>query len=1229
MIKIKTLAFLGMLILFIGSCTTYKARYKTPDHNQAVHSPDSISHIFYLIGDAGNSPLGERSRALSAFKSELSNAPKHSTAVFLGDNIYPSGMPDKDHKGRKLAEYRIDIQTEVASRFKGKVIVIPGNHDWYSDGLKGLKRQEKRVEEKLGKNSFLPEDGCPLKREKINDEVDLLVIDSQWFLEDWDRHPTINDDCDIRSREQFFEEVEGYITKSQGKLLLIAIHHPLMSNGGHGGQFSLDKQLFPVGNSIPLPGLGTLMNLVRMTGGVSPQDIQSKPYRELTKRLFTLARQADNVVFVSGHEHNMQYMEREGIPMIISGSGSKIAPAGIKKDGLFSYGGQGYVKLEVATDGRAVARFYGEKNNFSEPLFSTLVKPGERGGEYRVWPETYPKTVKSAIYDKEEVEKGKLYQALWGDHYRKEYAVEVEAKTVLLDTLYGGLTPLRAGGGHQTNSLRLEDKDGRQYMMREVRKGAIRFLQAVAFKDQYIEEDLRDSYTESLLMDFYTTALPYAALAVGELSDAIGVLHANPQLYYVPKQKALGKYNDRYGDALYLIEERVTDGHGSVESFAYSDKIISTTDMIKKLRRKDENEIDERLYIRSRLFDMLLGDWDRHGDQWRWAKSGEEDGKTLYKPIPRDRDQVFSDFDGPILGLVTRMVPATRLMQNYSPKIRDLKWFNFEPFPLDMAVLNDHNLKDWKEEAKYIYDRIDRDVVDRAFALLPPEMDRENLKQIADVMLQRKEYLQEMAETYYGMLKRYPIVYGTDKDDHFVITRKAGGITVVEAYRIIKGEKAEKFIDLTFTRDETKEIWLYGLDDDDVFEVKGEGDKEIPIKILGGQNNDIYRIENTKRITVYDYKSKPNTFETRVKSRISDKYDLNVYDYKKVRTTTGQLFPDVGYNPDDGVKLGLKYTYTVKGLRQNPYNSQHSIKGGYYFATQGFDLDYSGEIVGLTSNWSFGADARFTSPLFSVNYFGYGNESLNPEDELGMDYNRVRMSSIGISPKMMWKGYRGAYFEVGPVFETVEIDRTSGRYISGFAENAELFDWQKFFGAEMSYGYSNFDNTSLPTLGMHLDITAGYRSNLANSRDFFYFIPQLRLTLPVDVKGNVVFATKFKARFNTGREFEFYQGASIGGVDGLRGYRNQRFTGRTSFYNNNDLRVNITRFRTGLFPVTLGTYAGFDYGRVWTEDDRSTRWHNAAGGGLYLNAIDMFTANVSFFNSKDGNRVMFGMGFNF
>ena len=50
---------------------------------------------------------------------------------------------------------------------------------------------------------------------------------------------------------------------------------------------------------------------------------------------------------------------------------------------------------------------------------------------------------------------------------------------------------------------------------------------------------------------------------------------------------------------------------------------------------------DQDQVLRSRLFDIWIGDWDRHDDQWRWASFKDKNGFTYYQPIPRDRDQIF------------------------------------------------------------------------------------------------------------------------------------------------------------------------------------------------------------------------------------------------------------------------------------------------------------------------------------------------------------------------------------------------------------------------------------------------------------------------------------------------------------------------------------------------------------------------------------------------------------
>ena len=62
--------------------------------------------------------------------------------------------------------------------------------------------------------------------------------------------------------------------------------------------------------------------------------------------------------------------------------------------------------------------------------------------------------------------------------------------------------------------------------------------------------------------------------------------------------------------------------------------------MIENLIEDNDNRVDQNFVVRNRLFDMWIGDWDRHDDQWRWAEFKEDNG-SIYRPIPRDRDQAF------------------------------------------------------------------------------------------------------------------------------------------------------------------------------------------------------------------------------------------------------------------------------------------------------------------------------------------------------------------------------------------------------------------------------------------------------------------------------------------------------------------------------------------------------------------------------------------------------------
>ncbi|MEZ4792551.1 MAG: metallophosphoesterase [Gelidibacter sp.] len=411
----KNLKILLVLIVLglVHSCATYKpqVRYEEDKANQFPNK--EIDRTFYLIGDAGLSPPNGLSLGLNAFKKYISKKDtKNDFALFLGDNIYPAGMPNEDDSYRKEAEHNMDAQFETVKDFEGLTIFIPGNHEWYSDGLKGLEDEEKYVEKALGKDSFLPEKGCPMESIDISDTVQLIILDTQWYLENWDKHPTINDECEIKTRERLMLEVEGEIKKAQGKTVVIAMHHPMYSNGVHGGQFAFKKHLYPTQCNIPVPILSSLTVQVRTQGGISIQDRYNELYNNLMKRLETLATESGNITFVSGHEHTLQYIETEHIKQIVSGSGSKESYATLSDNGHFSYGKQGFAVYTVFKDGSSWVQYFGAEAGEPKLLFQKEVYPPALHYDISKLPDTFPNEVEVSVYSDGETDKKGFYETL-------------------------------------------------------------------------------------------------------------------------------------------------------------------------------------------------------------------------------------------------------------------------------------------------------------------------------------------------------------------------------------------------------------------------------------------------------------------------------------------------------------------------------------------------------------------------------------------------------------------------------------------------------------------------------------------------------------------------------------------------------------------------------------------------------------------------------------------------
>ena len=249
--------------------------------------------------------------------------------------------------------------------------------------------------------------------------------------------------------------LKTFLKKEQTKTKIIAIHHPIHSKSREG--------------------------FFAKTGGLSIDDFQNKQYRTLRNRLLTVARQHESVLFVSGHDKNLQFINERGVPQVISGAAGTINKlrAVSKETGNFTHNENGFARLDIYDDGSLKVGFnVNSKTIFTKVLFNTTKKKVSFKFKPR---DSFKSTQKASIYTKEETKKSGFYRSLWGEHYREYYGKLVDAPVVFLDTLWGGLVPLKRGGGQQSKSLRLQDKDGKQFVMRALRKSTTKFFTSQCF----------------------------------------------------------------------------------------------------------------------------------------------------------------------------------------------------------------------------------------------------------------------------------------------------------------------------------------------------------------------------------------------------------------------------------------------------------------------------------------------------------------------------------------------------------------------------------------------------------------------------------------------------------------------------------------------------------------------------------------------------------------------------
>jgi hypothetical protein len=785
-----------------------------------------------------------------------------------------------------------------------------------------------------------------------------------------------------------------------------------------------------------------------------------------------------------------------------------------------------------------------------------------------------------------EYKKPKFFQTLWGRNRRVEWTTPVRVPVVYLDTIYGGLHPYQQGGGNETKSLRLTNADGKEFTLRSINKS----------RDDVVAPEFKGTFIEDIIQDGVSMSYPYAAFALPSMQQYAGIPHTNPILVYIPAQPALDTFSKRFENDLYLLEQRPDGDWSGADNLGNFAKFNSTDKVIENLLEDNCNSADQYAFIKVRLFDMLINDWDRHEDNWRWGVT-DTAGKLFYTPVPRDRDQAFYTMNGLLIGFV---VASQRLgfMQNFSYRVKEVKLLNLEQRNMDRFFTNRMNLNDWTKAAKELQQSLTDSVIIQSVKGMPPEIFDVSGVELIEKLKSRRSQLQDFAKKYYLFIAKEIQIRGTKKSEYFEVNRLNTGETVVSVFSLNK--QLEKNDTPFYTRVikpvETKEIRLYGIGGEDIFTIHDKS-PNIKLRIIAGPDHDSVVVYAGTRLHIYDDYS--NGYKTTsAKLHLSNDSSIHTFNYEGYDYDVKQLLPYILFNNRDRWYFGFNYTFLKHRWRREPYANTSTIGINYYGTTRAISASASVQYPNIFGKWDLTLFGGYNA-LKWTNFFGTGNKTLLGSQN--RSYNRMRSIDWSVKTGISTQTRKSSVAFLA-LFQGVKISDDTSRYVAKVLQDPKEFRPNYYAGIQLTYTYSAVNDSIVPTKGFtFLANTGGYR-NLTKSDIFQNLAVRLQAYLPL--AGNFSLAVRGGFETIIGNSSiinnaQFNQHAVIGGPVNIRGFRAERFWGKTSFYNQNELRY-ITNIKTHLMNAKAGLLAFFDNGRVWLPGEKSKTLHTSYGGGILL-----------------------------
>ncbi|WP_158827607.1 BamA/TamA family outer membrane protein [Mucilaginibacter lacusdianchii] len=1168
---------------------------------------DSVLYRIVYIGDAGELDPQQSGVLRHAANNII---PGKSTVVYLGDNIYPTGMGLPGSREEEETKNILQSQFKPMRQKGAPVYFIPGNHDWDRMGPRGLAKAKRQweyiAEQKDSLLKVIPEDGCPGPYEiKVNNDITIIAFDSEWWLHLFSKDNP-NADCDCKTNDEIIAKMRELLYKNRDKIIMLCDHHPFQSYGHHGGYYNLADYFFPLTSVkhslyIPLPGLGALYPFLRANFATA-QDQGHPLYRNMVQQIDAVFDGFPNVIHISGHEHGLQFINGKQM-QVVSGSGAKQAFVKKGKNALYAASIGGYVTADLLCSKQIKFTYYASEDSVLRQVF-TYTKPYvsvseelEASGE----PLMQDSIIVKAHPQFDEV--SNFHRKLYGENYRKEWAAPVKLPVIRISDAKGGLKPVQLGGIHQTASLILKDAQGKQWVLSNIEK----------YPEVILTQAQKETLAKSWLRDAMSAQHPYATLMAPVLANAVKVSHTNPIIGWVSPDAKLGYYNKIFAKTICILEEYNPGGRSD-----------NTGNMLKSLDRDNDNLIDTAEFFKARLLDWFMGDWDQQEDQWRW-QNRSVNGHKYYFAVPRNRDQAFYINQGLIPKVNSSMWVAPYL-KGYTADVSAINFFYYSGSSLNTRFLAGLDHDTWRRLARQVAAGLTDSVIQAALLKLPGETYRIRHNWLQKHMQERRDHLVEASENYYRFFNCIVDIKATDKHELITVQDTSNGDLYVTIRKISKaGIEKQVLFSRIYEPSVTKEIRMYASKGDDSILINVKH-SPIKLRIIGGTGSKRYNAQNaTGRIDVYE-KLDNATFSGQAQSKLDKHISKDSLNVSFVPTNLYNTYAPVlmaGYNPDDGAWLNVGVRFVNQGFRKNPGNVQQ-FTAMHGFGNNANKFGYTGQWYDAIDKADIEITGKVSLPNV-INFYGRGNNTDFDKVDDYKTYYRARFNLYDFNASLRWQNASGVTsLRIGPAFQYYHFlpdDKNRLIYNTNLIhsyDSTTVAQDKLHAGLSITYINDKRNNAVLPSWGIYFGVNVKAMAGLnGSSGSYAQVTPLVEFYKSVTTNSSFVIIDKLGGGLTVGKA-AYYQSLFLGGPDNLPGFRQYRFAGQQMLYNNLEARVRLNRMATYILPGQYGVTGFYGIGRVWENKMNSTAWHNVVGGGMYFSPADLALLKVQAGYSHEG-----------